>query len=460
MGRVFRVMIICIIIASAMANAQLREKAEKIRAKSENTQSRKKEKRTPQEIKVNPTAAVDSTISQIWDGSNWAHVQYTKVSYSPDMKEQTGIMRKFVVDKWVPVTRTTINYNDNNDITRIYVELPDGDSWKPEEQELKTYKNGFITEELYQQYRNNEWVNFQRFTSKYNENNKETELLVELWNGEWVKSLRNTTRYNAEGNITLELAETWDGTQWVGMNKNEFTYDEVNKKSTSEFLVWTANEWVPVDRYEDLFGSHNENTETLYQEWDGSKWLNVMLKKYNYDENIIHMTDYTAQYWNADSSFWFDGEKAIYTYDDDILTETINQVKDGDEWVNSSKSTIADSEFEYMYLFQTWSGTDWVNASRLVYVYKQTTGVNDEVQPSVYNLEQNYPNPFNPVTTIKYTTGQAQHVTLNVYNMLGELAAVLVNTVQFNAAELSSGVYFYRIETGGISETKRMLLLK
>lgn len=97
------------------------------------------------------------------------------------------------------------------------------------------------------------------------------------------------------------------------------------------------------------------------------------------------------------------------------------------------------------------------------------TSVGDEViSPNVYRLEQNFPNPFNPTTSIRYTIGKADHVSLKVYNMLGQEVATLVNqtmeagehTVNFNASNLASGMYLYKIQSGAFSEVKKMMLLK
>ncbi len=92
----------------------------------------------------------------------------------------------------------------------------------------------------------------------------------------------------------------------------------------------------------------------------------------------------------------------------------------------------------------------------------------EEIKDYKYNLSQNYPNPFNPSTTIKYSIPQASNVKLTVYNSLGQKIAELVNgsneagnhTVNFNASNLSSGMYFYKIEASGFSEVKKMILLK
>jgi photosystem II stability/assembly factor-like uncharacterized protein len=85
-----------------------------------------------------------------------------------------------------------------------------------------------------------------------------------------------------------------------------------------------------------------------------------------------------------------------------------------------------------------------------------------------FNLSQNFPNPFNPSTTIQYSIGSLQHVTLKVYDILGREVATLVNEekpageyiVKFDAAGLSSGIYIYRIRTDSYSETRKMILMR
>ena len=88
--------------------------------------------------------------------------------------------------------------------------------------------------------------------------------------------------------------------------------------------------------------------------------------------------------------------------------------------------------------------------------------------PAVYALEQNYPNPFNPSTTINYSIAEAGIVKLTVYNLLGQEVALIVNefkeagghTITFDASKLTSGAYFYTIETPQFKQTRKMLLAK
>ena len=90
------------------------------------------------------------------------------------------------------------------------------------------------------------------------------------------------------------------------------------------------------------------------------------------------------------------------------------------------------------------------------------------ILPNGYSLSQNYPNPFNPATKIKFTLPIAQLVTLKVYDVLGKEVKELVNDyknsgvyeISFNASDLSSGVYFYRLSVNGFSEAKKMLIIK
>jgi hypothetical protein len=92
----------------------------------------------------------------------------------------------------------------------------------------------------------------------------------------------------------------------------------------------------------------------------------------------------------------------------------------------------------------------------------------DTTVPQDFRLSQNYPNPFNPSTTIEFSLPQTSHVTLRVYNMVGEEVATLVSrelpvgihTTHWNASDMSSSVYFYRLQAGDYLDTKKLLLLR
>jgi hypothetical protein len=98
-----------------------------------------------------------------------------------------------------------------------------------------------------------------------------------------------------------------------------------------------------------------------------------------------------------------------------------------------------------------------------------TTSVEDEENSiSSFTLEQNYPNPFNPTTKISWQSPVRSHQTLKVYDVLGNEVSTLLDEykeagsyeITFDANELSSGVYFYKLQAGSIKEMKKMILLR
>jgi len=116
-------------------------------------------------------------------------------------------------------------------------------------------------------------------------------------------------------------------------------------------------------------------------------------------------------------------------------------------------------------------------------VENSVTDIADNSQPSEFYLSQNYPNPFNPVTSIQYSVGSRQFVNLKVYDILGNEVATLVNEekpagtyeIEFsakggsasggnassgNVRNLTSGVYFYKLQAGNFNQTKKMVLIR
>ncbi len=113
----------------------------------------------------------------------------------------------------------------------------------------------------------------------------------------------------------------------------------------------------------------------------------------------------------------------------------------------------------------------WADVSRWTYTWigDQITDVNsNKLNIITYELTQNYPNPFNPSTVINYSIEKSGMVSLKVYNILGQEVLTLVNAnqnagqykIKFDASNLSSGLYIYRIQSGNFVDSKKMILLK
>ena len=138
------------------------------------------------------------------------------------------------------------------------------------------------------------------------------------------------------------------------------------------------------------------------------------------------------------------------------LAQFINSSSDGD-WI----LRIYDRAKNLTGVIKSWG---------ITVTYLPCIGIreNNNNMPDKYSLSQNYPNPFNPVTNIKYQIPKNSFVTLKVYDVMGREVRTLLNEVKasgsysidFNASDLSSGVYFYKIQAGEFSQTKKMMLIK
>ncbi len=114
------------------------------------------------------------------------------------------------------------------------------------------------------------------------------------------------------------------------------------------------------------------------------------------------------------------------------------------------------------------AGTDYVEDSSLP--FDGTLAINDNPDKIVdsYQLLQNYPNPFNPTTSIPFVLTNPANIILSIYDMTGKLVGEIANgwysagkyVVSFNATNLSSGVYLYRLQAGNISAIRKMMLVK
>ena len=167
------------------------------------------------------------------------------------------------------------------------------------------------------------------------------------------------------------------------------------------------------------------------------------------------------------------GASWMFTRSNSVWTQQGNKLV-GSGAVNTFKTTVyqgcsvsisGDSTTAFVggYADSGGAGAVWV------FTYSNVQGVHDLTNaPFSYHLSENYPNPFNPTTQISYTLAKASNVTLNVYNVLGLQIATLVNgknepgehSVRWNAANIPSGVYFFRIVAGEFVQTKKMVLMK
>jgi plastocyanin len=157
------------------------------------------------------------------------------------------------------------------------------------------------------------------------------------------------------------------------------------------------------------------------------------------------------------------------------ITGIHNVVADDNSFTSGAPSS---SNWEYEFVFNNTGinpyycslhgGPGGVGMSGVITVEATTNITNEAISSYKYDLEQNYPNPFNPSTTIKYQIEFSEPVSLKIYNILGNEVAELVNevkqagnySVSFDARNITSGVYFYKLQAGSFVQARKMIILK
>ncbi len=277
-------------------------------------------------------------------------------------------------------------------------------------------------------------------TYTINSNGNMTSYLIESWNGtDWVNDSQYTYTYDSNGNKTSSLWEYWGGILEAVSIQETYFYDAEGILISYYYDYWRDNQRSYYVRSTYAYDSNGNNTSILSEGWFISEgiWTNSLSSTFTYDLNG-NMTSELRERWSWDGTSWI-----LNDYDGFL------NLRDDDGYLNI--------------------GTYHFFGVQINIYYTAITDVsNKELEIKDYTLLQNYPNPFNPSTVISYSLPQSDFVQLKVYDMLGREVAVLVNKeqkngtyeVQFNASNIYSGVYFYRLQSGGFEETKKLVLLR
>ncbi len=289
-------------------------------------------------------------------------------------------------------------------------------------------------------------------------------------------------RYFAEDNINYY--PTHVGDFWLYAY-----YDYVQERNiyVSERIVrdTLVEENIYYARYETHYDADIENFK-FFSRWDKATGCVYILDTGDYNNNGVVDEDllgdslfsaYGTMYWAylflPDADLHIAKDSLWYVVENDtVLSRVIN---------GTAATFIYTDKFGVTEYIPDFSSPIVLVGSIIDSVEYGVVGVEEtETQPQGFALYQNYPNPFNPTTTIKYTIPQINNVetlfaesgghatSLRIYNILGEEVAILVNekqspgnyTVQFDASDLPSGVYFYTLRVGDLVASKKMVLLK
>ena len=257
--------------------------------------------------------------------------------------------------------------------------------------------------------------------------------MIKHWlNEKWVNLYRYTNAYDESGNVLVKADERWSDRQWICLNRFTATYD--------------ASGNVLAALYEYGSNGHLESSHRYLYSYDASG-------------NML-----TFQHEDRPMGQLVGSERDTYTYDP--------QGNLGSIWHHELRSSSwMPVGTTSCFIYDGGCNEYYFEGYNVTLTYKTLTtaaALQDGTVPEACALFQNYPNPFNPSTTIRYGIPARSHVTLNVFNTVGQEVAELVrgeqdagyHEVTFNAQNLPSGVYFYRLRAGNYSETKKLLIVR
>jgi len=306
---------------------------------------------------------------------------------------------------------------------------------------------------------------------------------VSTWSGfSWVPANRITIAYNDGDWIVEEVDQTYAGEAWQNTDRRTYTRDEEDRVISELSETWDtdADVWQPHTRK-----THTYNAKTLGQSLveiyiEGVGWSQTKRHLYTYDGE--KELEELQQYW--DGAGWADEQRYTTEYSGDMPTARIEEEFFFTDWMFSRRELFESYDSQGRVteqISQVWSSgaknpQAWENQSRRLFEFGIPTAIGDndpQVLPEDFALAQNYPNPFNPATTIRYTLPAQSHVSLDIYNIMGQRVRSLVNRTEVAGTYLitwdgtddigrpvATGVYLYRLTTDQASATRKMLFVK
>ncbi len=250
-------------------------------------------------------------------------------------------------------------------------------------------------------------------------------------------------RYNGSSN-SYDISTSIDADNLGNVYVTGYSYDDLTSEdyTTIKYSPEGQQEWV--SKYNGAGGDFDIAT-SIKSDIKGDIYVTGYSYDFNSKENYA-----TVKYNSSGVEQW---------------TEIYNGASNGSDLASTLFSDINDNIYVTGYSYDGPNSVDYVTLK-----YTQTVGITQNSNSIVneFELKQNYPNPFNPVTKINYELPITNYVSLKIFDISGKEVSILVNQVQtkgsyevsFDASDLTSGIYFYKLETKNFSSTKKMLLVK
>jgi len=426
---------------------------------------------------------------KIWDGSNWINDWHHVYNYENN-KLTSRCKETWLENSWITDWCYHYKYDESWNLisdTFEYV-YPDG-NWYNVKRTTKLYNSlNQNTHRLDEEWKNSEWVSKWQASYEYDDSGNKIFLLSQNFNdGVWENERRTSIVYDESANVLLYQVEIWNGAdQWLFDNRAINTYSENKYLVHSSIDEWKDFQWMNnnytsyqyngknnviselVGHFEDStfielyrnsyeYNSIDQKVSELNEWWNAGMWELGSRRFFEYDISgnlLLNITDHYA------NEMWTQNHRNIYKYENNQLVKVSFENNTNGLWQKVDGFQIFNESSGYIF---------YIIGAEITIYYNNITEVNRVPEfANVYTLKQNYPNPFNPRTTIKYSIPESEFIQLTVYDMLGREVSKLVNEeqskgaykIEFDSSRLTSGIYFYRLQSGKYVETKKMLLMK
>jgi hypothetical protein len=384
-------------------------------------------------------------------------------------------------------------------------------------------QKGLTTQRLIQYYSNGQWINYSLDSWTYFNANNNSNDVEQLWvNNQWTNHSLDSSTYDSKGQMLVHLNKYWSQGGWKDSIRSFRTYDAYENMLSNTLELWSGTQWINSPESQSYSytydaGGHmltelnqilnngqveNSTLSTYTYDANGNKlsyllqisangqMTNSMIHTYAYDANGKMLTD-SLKGWTNET--WMNGSLSTYTYDaQGNMVNVLVQSWLKSLWANSYQTTYTyDSHGNLIVGYNNnWVNSSWVQSDNQFTItfydgstftltgYKITISYsllnitdvssNKKNAATEYSLSQNYPNPFNPSTTISFRLPSKSFVSLKIFDLIGREVATIVSeemsagsySQQWNAFNISSGIYFYRLQAGTYLETKKLILLK
>jgi hypothetical protein len=376
----------------------------------------------------------------------WTNSSRDTYTYDANSNLLIVLDENYTNGAWVYSSRYTYTYNSSGKQLTDQSEYYTNDTWSIQWQDSSTYDsngNELMRTSLY--YSNGTLTNEYRYINSFDSRNEETISVFEyLVNGVLQLSQRDAYTYDNNEHLLTDTNYAYTNGGWVISELNNQTKDTYGNTLTTLREYFKSDSLYEAIRNIYTYNSINEELTENESSFFDSVWTNDYSITYTYDEygNAIH-----GRFSILSSSF------QIITYID---------------YTDGGESTLYNVGWLTMF-YDGGASSMFCSGNSVDVSYISITGVQStNGNAYTFSLSQNYPNPFNPATTISFYLPSKSFVSLKIFDLLGRDIATIISeempaggySRQWIASKMTSGIYFYRLQAGSYSETKKLILLK